>query len=628
MALPGQLRRFLPTVLVLTMGAMLSVLAFVGTRRMEERAFRSDFERSSEIRSSALRREIDSNLAALAMLHGFTELSPQVTQKAFEQFSARTLAAYPGIRALEWIPRVPSSGRAKFEAQMKAEGSLRPEITDGSPRDDLKRAADRAEYYPVQYIYPPTESTRRAVGVDLSQLSSFQKAMELSRETRQARAADRFRLLEKTADGYGVPILLPVFRPGSGAANKEDGEFTGFVMGIIQVSDILERALKYVDQRGIDIQVFDDSAPEGRRMLFVHHSRLARGAEPATPEQGLSQANTLISSSSIDVAGHKWRIVCTPAQEFLQTGTTSTPWVVLVAGLLVTLAMGIYLALQLRNNSRKIRLTQQLSQANERLNAEIAERIRTEENLSVARDRAIESSRLKSHFLANVGHRLRTPINGIVGVHGLLLNTPLSAQQREYVETVERSGKGLIALINDILDFSRLETGKLDIERISFNVTEMLGQLLEPYARLAAVKKTLLTCRTSPDLPELVRGDPMRMGQILSNLIANAIRFTETGEVSLSVSVEEQSGEGVVLRFEVKDTGTGISSEDQKNLFQPLAHADGPLRLERNGLGLAISKQLVELMHGSLGFESTAGRGSTFWFTLRVETPQVQASSI
>src|SRR3982750_3021142 len=168
MALPKHFRRFLPLVLVLCTGAVLCALAFVGARRLEQRAARAEFELGSENRASALRREIDTNLAALSILRGFTELSPQVSQKAFEQFSARTLAVYPGIRALEWIPRVTAAQRPAFEEQLRRDGSFRPEITEGNPAAILRRAAARAEYYPVQYIYPPTEGTRNAVGFDVS----------------------------------------------------------------------------------------------------------------------------------------------------------------------------------------------------------------------------------------------------------------------------------------------------------------------------------------------------------------------------------------------------------------------------------------------------------------------------
>jgi signal transduction histidine kinase len=429
-----------------------------------------------------------------------------------------------------------------------------------------------------------------------------------------------YRLLENTADGFGVPIFLPVFRQPKG----EENELIGFVLGIIQVADILERALKYVDPIGINIQVFDDSAPEGRRNLFYYQSRLAGRIQTDVPQPATSGASTLLYSSATEVAGRRWRVVCTPTQEFLDAAASLRPWVVLAVGVLAMFAVSTYFVLNLIHTARTDRLVEELSRTNEQLNHEIGGRIRVEEHLAVARDQAVEGSRLKSQFLANMSHEIRTPMNGIIGMNSLLLTTPLSPEQREYAETVERSGQALLAIINDILDFSKIESGKLSIESISFNLRRSINHVIGDLSEQAKNKNIALKYSDSAQLPEVVRGDPTRLGQVLNNLVGNAIKFTEQGEVSVTASVLEPSDACFLLRFEIKDTGVGIPAEAQKLIFQSFSQVDGSStrKYGGTGLGLSISKQLVEMMQGDIGFESKVGVGSTFWFTVRLEAPQ------
>ena len=215
MSLPPQLRRFVPLILVFSSGTILCALSFIGARRIEEKSVWAEFILGSEIRISALRREIDTNLAALAALRAFSEVYPQQTRNDFEHFAARTVAVYPGIRALEWAPRVLDSERPAFEEQMRRDGEIRPEITEGNPLTRPIRAGKRSVYYPVKYIYPPNSSTQNAHGFDLGKGVTLSAAMSRARETGQPSAAERIRIMERTADGYGVPVLLPVFRPPS-----------------------------------------------------------------------------------------------------------------------------------------------------------------------------------------------------------------------------------------------------------------------------------------------------------------------------------------------------------------------------------------------------------------------------
>jgi PAS domain S-box-containing protein len=717
-------RTFLALFLAVMAGILLTTSLFWEARQSEFNNFQLQFERDVAIRCHLIAGKMVQCLVVIKALQRFFAGPQNVDYKEFAAFTVPFLEEQRELQALEWIPRVTSAERWRYEDMGRQQGLSNFRITERDSDGHTIPAGEREAYYPVFYV-SPLKGNEKAVGFDLGSDSIRRTALERARDTGEPTVTERIRLVQDTEEQFGFLIFLPVYRKGMPAETVEQRReaLEGFALGVFRAGDILRAVLGHTEPIGLPFDLLDLTAPVERRLLYNWSGRLN------AKEPGKSPFFPVASPylRKFVFAGREWGVEATASQAYMERHYSFAYWVILPAGFLLTVVFGFYLQSILGRRVRLERIvlerTAELQESEERFRdifdnisdfiythdldgrfltinpaaaailgppeevtgryvadfmpverredffqsylptiksqgwfngtillisregsryyvecrnslvkeqgrgiyirgsaRDVTLRKHHEEELKKSKEAAETASRAKSQFLANMSHEIRTPMNGVLGMTELLLSSGLSESQLALAQTVHQSGETLLRVLNDILDISKIEAGRLELEMIDFNLWETVEEAIDLFARQAHQKGLELACDMEKNVPVMLKGDPVRLRQILMNLVGNAVKFTEKGQVVVKVSAVERNGDGSVISFEVKDTGIGIPSEVQQEIFDAFSQADGSVTRKHGGtgLGLAICWQLCKMMGGSIGVESAPGNGSTFRFDVRL----------